>query len=95
MLAFISLLPVVMLLHHVSSHPLSGPEEDTADTAQDRDNQHEQVLKTRVTQVTHSLFNVHINSLIPRTLPGITGSGPSQMKATLEPHGSEGTTNIL
>ena len=52
MLAFISLLPVVMLLHHVSSHPLSGPEEDTADTAQDRANQHEQVLKTRVTRVT-------------------------------------------
>jgi hypothetical protein len=54
MLAFSSLLPVVVLLvHHVSSHPLFGPEEYTPDTAEDRATQHVPVIKTRVARVTH------------------------------------------
>ena len=88
MLAFSSLLPVVVvLLHHVSSHPLPGSEAATADTAEDRDTQHVPVLKTRVTRVTHSLFNGHNNSIISRTPPGITGSGQTHTKAKLEPDG--------
>ena len=65
MLAFISLLPVVLvLLHHVSSHPLFGPEENPTDTAEDRATQHVLVLKTRVTRVTHSLYNGLYNLLL-------------------------------
>ena len=80
-----SVLPVVVvLLHHVSSHPLPGSE---ADTAEERDTQHVPVLKTRVTWVAHFLLNGHNNYLIPRTPPGITGSGQTHTKAKLEPDG--------
>ena len=82
MLAFNSLLPVVvLLLHHVSSHPLFGPEEDTADTAEDRVTQHVPVIKTRVTRVTPFLLDYfHINFIVPRTSPGIDVSGPTYVK---------------
>ena len=48
----------------------------------------------RVTQVT-PLYNVHINSIILRTFPGITDSGPGHIKAEKELVGSNGTTSIL
>ena len=54
MLVFSSLLPVlvVVLLHHVFSHP----ETDTPDTAKDTVTQHVQVLKTSITLVGNSFF---------------------------------------